>query len=111
MGDGRFALFGPALREPTAQARALSLGSDRMLVVDTQFDPALRARAGGRDLVHVRVDGYANGWLVPAGAEGEVAISDGRTAGLIAAWSVAIVAWLCIAGVLAGGALRRRAAA
>jgi hypothetical protein len=111
VGNGGFALFGPALRDPTVQARALSLGSERMLVVDTQFDPALHARARGRDLVHVRIDGYANGWLVPAGDEGEVAISDGRTAGLIVAWIVAIVAWLCIAGALAGGALRSRAAA
>src|SRR5271165_771753 len=108
---GSFALFGPALRDPTVQTRALSLGSDRMLVVDTQFDPALRARAGGRDLLHVRVDGYANGWLVPAGDESDVAISDGRVGGLAAAWTLAVVAWLCIAAALAGGALRARAAA
>ena len=72
--------------EPTARARILSWTSSRRvlrvttgpasyLVVNENFNPGWRAVLGGRPLRAVRLDGWRQAWLLPAGPGGLVTLT------------------------------------
>ncbi|MBM7365584.1 DUF3367 domain-containing protein [Gordonia hydrophobica] len=49
--------------------------ADRVLVVPESTNPGWHARIDGRDLTSVVVNGWQQGWLVPAGTAGTVALT------------------------------------
>lgn len=53
---------------------ALSAGSASLLVTDHNFNVGWRASLNGKELKPQRVDGWAQGWRVPAGAGGTVRV-------------------------------------
>ena len=59
--------------------RALELatraGSDGLLIVRENFIPGWQARIGGLELKPVTVDGWAQGWVVPTGAQGTITLT------------------------------------
>jgi len=107
----QFAIFGVPMARPVIRASKAPLQGARLFIDETQYDPALRARAGDRELTHVRVDGYANGWIVPAGETGGVIIADTRRPLLLTAWIVAALSWSAsFFAVVAGRRVRRAGA-
>jgi arabinofuranan 3-O-arabinosyltransferase len=75
------ALPGPAPVTPArasrwdAEQRAVDVDAaehDRVLVVHENANPGWRAQLAGRELRTVRLDGWQQGWVVPAGAGGRV---------------------------------------
>ncbi|SDK29557.1 arabinofuranan 3-O-arabinosyltransferase [Nonomuraea maritima] len=57
----------PSVREVRVDAR-----EEAFLVVDENFNDGWQARAGGRTLTPVRIDGWKQGWVLPAGTTGTV---------------------------------------
>ncbi len=67
----------PDVSEWTAASRAVQLdsGPERLLVVPESTNPGWIARVDGRELSPVVVNGWQQGWLVPAGAAGTVELT------------------------------------
>ncbi len=84
-------------REVTVPPRAV----DALLVVRENINPGWQARLGATLLSPVRVEGWAQGWLVPAGAAGTVRLDYtpdgayrwGLLVGLLAALALVGLAW------------------
>ena len=100
----------------SAQDRLVSIGpgaaptaAPATLVVDEGFNAGWSATAGGKRLQAVRVDGWRQGWVVPAGVTGAIALTYGpahlQLAGL-ALGAAALVVLLGLASVRLRG--RRR---
>jgi arabinofuranan 3-O-arabinosyltransferase len=89
-----------------AERRTVSLGPGKggVLATTENFSDGWTARLGGSELSAVRVDGWRQGWAVPAGAGGEVVLEFGPArpyrlalvAGALAV--VALVALLVVPG-------------
>jgi len=76
----------PAIAAPAAPARVVTWTSSRRvlsvtaskrsyLVVNENFNPGWRAVAAGRQLRAVRLDGWKQAWLLPAGTAGVVTLT------------------------------------
>jgi arabinofuranan 3-O-arabinosyltransferase len=76
----------PAAAAPAAPARVITWSSSRRvlrvtastrsyLVVNENFNPGWRAVADGRQLRAVRLDGWKQAWLLPAGTAGVVTLT------------------------------------
>ncbi|MGP8010535.1 MAG: hypothetical protein ACLPKZ_09820, partial [Acidimicrobiales bacterium] len=62
-GDNREILIGP--------------GSASYVSLASNFNPAWSATLGGRALRPVRIDGWQQGWIVPAGRGGTISVTFG----------------------------------
>ncbi len=96
----------------TAARRVLrvSVGQPSYLIVDENFNAGWQASLHGRDLQPVRLDGWKQGWLLPAGARGLVTLSYLPDAPYRVALFAGLAALLLII-VVAAVPLRRRPAA
>ncbi|GAA10930.1 hypothetical protein GOALK_016_00530 [Gordonia alkanivorans NBRC 16433] len=67
----------PDVSEWTAASRAVQIdsGPERLLVVPESTNPGWVARVDGRELSPVVVNGWQQGWIVPAGASGTVELT------------------------------------
>ncbi|WP_419773253.1 DUF3367 domain-containing protein [Gordonia alkanivorans] len=67
----------PDVSEWTAASRAMQIdsGPERLLVVPESTNPGWVARVDGRELSPVVVNGWQQGWIVPAGASGTVELT------------------------------------
>jgi arabinofuranan 3-O-arabinosyltransferase len=76
----------PAIGPPARAATVLSWTADRRvlqvsaaqssyLIVDENFNAGWQARLHGRDLQAVQLDGWKQGWLLPAGSRGLVTLT------------------------------------
>ncbi len=64
-----------ALIEASSEHRIVTVHDsdvDQVLVVHENANPGWRATLAGRELLPVRLEGWQQGWIVPAGAGGEV---------------------------------------
>ena len=92
-------------------ARSVEVGpgeTPAYLMVAENHNPGWRARLGGVDLEPVRLDGWRQGFVVPAGAEGRVRLTFAPQAWYQGALGVGALAVL---GLLALAALRSRPSA
>jgi arabinofuranan 3-O-arabinosyltransferase len=70
----------PVVRQWRAESRVVDVAtsdSQRVLVVHENANPGWTAQLGGRPLRSVRIDGWQQGWIVPAGASGSVMLTFG----------------------------------
>lgn len=88
----------PVVRRWQAQSRVVdvpSSSSARVLVVHENANPGWTARLAGQPLRSVRVDGWQQGWVVPAGASGPVSLTFGPAtpyrAGLLLGAALAVL--------------------
>ena len=95
-----FAIVGGPIEQPVFRTMPLPMNG-RVLYIDRSlFTKQRRAIVDGHTLVHVRADGYANGWLAEAGDVGRIQIVD-SDAGLLGWLRIATLApWLIIAGAM-----------
>jgi arabinofuranan 3-O-arabinosyltransferase len=77
------------------------------LIVDENFNAGWRAQLHGRDLQAVRLDGWKQGWLLPAGSRGLVTLTYGPDSQYQVALFAGLAALLLII-VFAAAPLRRR---
>jgi arabinofuranan 3-O-arabinosyltransferase len=63
--------WGPVERHVTVQAHP----ADRILAVRENTNPGWRATVAGRELAPIVVDGWQQGWLLPAGVAGDVTLT------------------------------------
>lgn len=59
---------------PTTRTATIAAGPAAVLSLIANANPGWRARLDGRTLRSIRVDGWQQGWLVPAGAGGKLVI-------------------------------------
>lgn len=81
-----------------------------VLVLNESFYPQWVARLGDRQLTHVQVNGFANGWLVPAGGSGTVNLEFTAQRGFIFSVIISVLALLTIVAILVLRPLESRAA-
>ncbi|TDD72544.1 DUF3367 domain-containing protein [Actinomadura darangshiensis] len=85
-------------------------GTDSFLTVNENFNAGWRATAGGTELRAVRLDGWKQGWLVPAGTSGTVELTYGpdraQRVAVVAGLNLLLV--LLLAAVWPGRRSRRR---
>jgi arabinofuranan 3-O-arabinosyltransferase len=70
----------PVVRRWEAESRVVDVPpsrSQRVLVVHENANPGWTAQLAGRPLASVRIDGWQQGWVVPAGASGAVTLTFG----------------------------------
>lgn len=103
LSDRRMAAPGPQPRavgqvetwEPTSRRLTVTAGPETLLAVQENANAGWRATLDGRPLEAVRLDGWQQGWRLPAGAAGEVRLdyAPDRTfrAGLLAGLAAALV--------------------
>lgn len=93
-----------AVGERSAVSRAMTLGPSaqpRMLVFAQPYDPGWVATVGGERVRSVMTDGLTNGFLVPGGYEGEVALRyEPQAVAARGAWLAAIALALVAAGLV-----------
>lgn len=107
--------------EPPQQVKVLSWGSSSrelsvdapaasFLTVNENFNTGWRATAGGTELRAVRLDGWKQGWLVPAGTSGviKLAYTPDRAQRIAVVTGLNLLLVLLIAAVRPGGSTRRR---
>jgi len=82
---------------PERRTVALSAGPAVFLAVHENFNASWSARLGGHQLQAVRLDGWQQGYLVPAGEAGTVVLTTGP--GRVLRWGLAVGAGLA-AGLL-----------
>jgi arabinofuranan 3-O-arabinosyltransferase len=113
----------PALAAPAAPARIMSWTSSRRLVqvtastrsylvVNENFNPGWRAVIDGRQLRAVRLDGWKQAWLLPAGTAGVVTLTYPPTTiyqgGILAGLTALALALMVVAAGPWAWARRRR---
>ena len=59
-------------RPPDAEGEIPAASEERTVVLSERFDSQWRATLDGTELVPLEVDGWAQGFTVPAGAGGEI---------------------------------------
>jgi arabinofuranan 3-O-arabinosyltransferase len=70
----------PVVRRWQAESRVVdvpSSRSERVLVVHENANPGWTAKLAGQTLRSVRMDGWQQGWIIPAGASGSVSLTFG----------------------------------
>ena len=70
----------PVVRRWQAESRVVDVPpatGERVLVVHENANAGWSAQLGGRQLRSVRIDGWQQGWVVPAGASGSVSLTFG----------------------------------
>ena len=126
VGGGPFALSSASLirttsRASTAQTRSIHVtqwddstrtltagsGPTTILAISENFNPGWHAMFRGVALPTLRLDGWRQGWLIPAGEAGEIRLSFGPTSTFRIAIVVWIVAFVLFVG-LAWAFARRR---
>ncbi len=95
--DATFAIAGERLTHPFARERIERLRDQNLVVERSTFMAERRAYVDGRELPHLRIDGYANGWLAPRVARERLTIVDTAEPLLQTLRAVSLLAWLCIA--------------
>lgn len=60
---------------PTSRALRVTAGPQSYLIVNENFNPGWQAAIGGRHLRAVRLDGWRQAWLLPAGTAGLVTLT------------------------------------
>ena len=100
--NASFAIVGGPIEQPVFRTMPLPLKSRVLDIERTLFTKQRRAIVDGHTLVHVRADGYANGWLAGAGYVGRIQIFD-SDAGLLGWLRIATLA--AVADHLRGVAL------
>jgi arabinofuranan 3-O-arabinosyltransferase len=95
----------------TAARRVVRVNADQLsyLIVGENFNAGWQASLHGRDLQPVRLDGWKQGWLLPAGSRGLVTLTY-RPDYQYRVALFAGLAGLCLIIVLAAVPLRRRSA-
>jgi len=95
------------LGNSSVQGVRVALSAPSWLVLGQSYDAGWQATCNGRSLGAPRVvDGYANGWLAPAGCT-RVAFTFGPQSGVNKSYVVSAVAVALIVALLAFGAFRR----
>lgn len=102
-----FAVVGVALKSPVMRARPVDLGGAVVLINNAGYRPAWQATVHGTPLPHFRVDGFANGWLVPRQYLNQVTFSDRSAAVLRVLRALSICAWAAVAVLLLLPAVQR----
>jgi arabinofuranan 3-O-arabinosyltransferase len=97
--------WGSSSRELRVDAAA-----DSFLTVNENFNTGWRATAGGKELRAVRLDGWKQGWLVPAGTSGviELAYTPDRAQRIAVVTGLNLLLVLLIAAVWPGSPAGRR---
>ena len=106
----------PALEEQVpsllidAGGQVAPSAEDRLIVLSERRESGWRASAGGTALSPVTVDGWAQGWTLPAGAGGEIRIE--RSAWWVLPAQLLLIAVLAVTVLIAvpwrGRSVRRR---
>jgi arabinofuranan 3-O-arabinosyltransferase len=88
----------PVVRRWQAESRVVDVPpspSERVLVVHENANPGWTAQLAGRPLKSVRIDGWQQGWVVPAGTSGPVSLTFGPAtpyrAGLLLGTALAVL--------------------
>lgn len=106
----------PALEEQVpsllidAGGQVAPSAEDRLIVLSERRESGWRASAEGAELLPVTVDGWAQGWALPAGAGGEIRIE--RSAWWVLPAQLLLIAVLAVTALIAvpwrGRSVRRR---
>jgi hypothetical protein len=94
-----FIIASPPLRSPLMKVQFITLRDKVILINNRQYRPAWHASVNGVQLPHFRVNGFANGWLVPRSDIGRISFSD-RTQDILAALRIFSLAAVGIVAVL-----------
>ena len=73
--------------------------AERTVILSERFDGEWRATLDGHELVPVEIDGWAQGFLVPAGAEGELDVH--REQPLLLLWQLLLYGAVALTALLA----------
>jgi hypothetical protein len=98
---GTYAIVAARLAAPLVRSRPAELGGAEVLVVANLFDSGWNADLDGRTLPHLRIDGFANAWLVPRGESARVRIEPQGQPAIALALAATLVAWLAIVFTIA----------
>src|SRR5690606_27093530 len=74
-------------------------GAERTVVLSERFDTDWRATLDGDELVPVEIDGWAQGFVVPAGTEGEIDVH--REQPLLLLWRLLLYGATALTALLA----------
>jgi hypothetical protein len=104
--NATYFVVGETLKRPVLKPMPVQLKGMAVLIDRSRFLPFLNVRVDRRVVPHFRVDGFANGWLVPTERMRSVAIDNDALPLLRFVRAVTLAAWLIILGACTTALLR-----